>query len=73
MLVKSYASTIYLAGRNSFPNLALIGKSDYVEPVKQYAAANYSTSLIDYARDQGYITPQEHADTIALKTPNDPQ
>jgi hypothetical protein len=44
-----------------------------VEPVKQRAAEAYYIDDIDRALSQGYITPEEHADTLALKGPTDPQ
>lgn len=72
LLVRSYATNVYLTGRNSLSNIAST-RSEYVEPVMLYAAQNYYINDIDYALARGFITPQEHADTLALKTPNDPQ
>lgn len=72
LLVKSYATNVYLLGKNSLSNIATT-RPDYVEPVKQYAADNYYIDEIDTALTKGYITPSEHADTLALKGPEDPQ
>lgn len=44
-------------------------KPEYVQPVKQYAAATYSYDQIDNALAKGWITAQEHADTTALMPP----
>lgn len=62
-LTKQYAMGIYLLG-NSSVSLSTI-PAEYVEPVKQYAALNYSIAAIDNALAQGWITQQEYADTIA--------
>lgn len=62
-LVVAYARAIYLDGTKKFPEI----KPDYVEPVKKYAAANYSVEQIDNALNQEYITLQEYNDTMAYK------
>lgn len=72
ILVRSYATNIYWTGKNSFANISLT-RPEYVEPVKEYAAKSYYIEDIDSSLTKGYITPQEHADTLALKTPDDPQ
>jgi len=72
ILVKSYATNVYLTGRNSLSNIALT-RPEYVAPVMQYAADTYYIDDINYALTQGWITPTEHADTLALKGPEDPQ
>jgi len=72
LLVRSYATNVYLAGTNSFANIAAT-RPDYVQPVKQYAADKYYIDDIDNALTKGWITPEEHADTLALKGPEDPQ
>jgi hypothetical protein len=76
LLVKSYASNIYMTGRNSFENIEAT-RPEYVTPdggpVMAYAAKEYYIDDINRALDLGYITPQQHADTLALKGPNDKQ
>jgi hypothetical protein len=72
LLVNSYATNIYLLGKNSFSNIALT-RPEYVEPVKQRGADHYYIDEIDTALTKGYITPSEHADTLALKEADDPQ
>lgn len=72
LLVNSYASNVYLLGINSLSNIALT-RPDYVEPVKQRAADAYYIENIDNALKRGWITEQEHADTMALKGVDDPQ
>jgi len=72
ILVKSYATNVYLTGRNSLANIALT-RPEYVAPVMQYAADTYYIDDIDYALTQGWITSTEHADTLALKGSEDPQ
>lgn len=72
LLVRSYAVNIYLTGKNSFANIG-VTRPEYVEPVKQYAADNYYIEHIDDALKSGWITPEEHAETLALKGPEDPQ
>lgn len=78
LLVRSYASNIYLTGGNSFENIEnQPSKVEYVTPdggpVMLHAARNYFLNDIDSALVKGWITPQEHVDTIALKRPDDPQ
>lgn len=72
LLVNSYASNVYLLGKNSLTNIGLT-RPEYVEPVKQRAADVYYIDEIDNALMKGWITSQEHADTLALKGPEDPQ
>jgi len=72
LLVKSYATNVYLTGTNSLSNIAAT-RPEYVQPVMQRAADAFYIDDIDYALSQGWITPQEHADTLALKGPEDPQ
>ncbi|KKC45822.1 hypothetical protein VE23_25205 [Paenibacillus sp. D9] len=64
-LVGSYARDIFLYGNRTFPSI----KPDYVQPVKQYAAATYSYDQVDNALSRGWITAQEHAHTTALMPP----
>ena len=72
LLVKSYATNVYLTGRNSLANIALT-RPEYVIPVMQYAADTYYIDDIDRALTENWITPIEHADTLALKGMEDPQ
>lgn len=72
LLVKSYATNVYLIGKNSLTNIAAT-RPEYVEPVKQQAATAFYIDDIDRALANGWITPSEHADTLALKTAEDPQ
>lgn len=68
-LTSSYAKAIYLDGTKRFSQI----RPEYVEPVKQYAADTYTITDIDNALTMTWITEQEHADTLALKGPEDPQ
>lgn len=72
LLVRAYATNIYLAGQNTFANISKT-RPEYVEPVKKYAASNYYIEDIDYSLAKGFITPEEHAETLALKDAEDPQ
>lgn len=72
LLVNSYATSVYLTGTNSLTNIAIL-RPEYVEPVKKRGADNYYIDDIDRALLRGYITQEEHADTLALKTPSSPQ
>lgn len=72
ILVKSYATNVYLTGRNSLTNIGAT-RPDYVEPVMKYCADNYWIENVDDALTNGWITAQEHADTLALKEADDPQ
>lgn len=72
LLVRSYSTNVYLTGMNSLTNINAT-RPQYVAPVMQYAASNYYIEDIDSSLTKGFITAQEHADTQALKTENDPQ
>jgi hypothetical protein len=72
LLVKSYATNVYRTGMNSLTNIATT-RPEYVQPVKQRAADFYYIEEIDEALTKGWITPEEHADTLALKGAEDPQ
>lgn len=72
LLVKSYATNVYLTGGNSLTNIGAT-RPEYVQPVMQYCADKYYINNVDTALANGWITPQEHADTLALKGPKDPQ
>jgi hypothetical protein len=62
-LTKAYAQAIYLDGTKKFSDI----RPEYVEPVKQHSAANYSDTQIQNALDNGWISEQEYQATIALK------
>lgn len=72
ILVKVYATNIYLAGANSFANIEAT-RPEYVQPVKKRAAEAYYIDDITRALNNGWITVEEHAETLALKTAEDPQ
>lgn len=72
LLVRSYVLTVYMTGRNSLANIAIL-RPEYVEPVKQHAADTLYIEDIDAALTNGWVTQEEHADTLALKGPEDPQ
>lgn len=72
LLVNSYAANVYMTGRNSLSNIGAT-RPEYVAPVMKRAAEHYYIDDIDRALTNGWITTEEHADTLALKTPNDPQ
>lgn len=64
-LVTAYAKAIYKDGTKRFSDI----RPEYVVPVKQYAAANYTDLDIEIARDNGWITATEYDETMAYKTP----
>lgn len=68
-LVVAYAKAIYIDGTKKFADI----RPEYVAPVKQYAADTYTINQINNALSVGYISQQEHDDTMALKGPEDPQ
>jgi hypothetical protein len=59
----TFARSIFLYGTNKLATIP----AEYVEPVKQYAAATYSQDQLDQALAQGYITQQEFDETVAYK------
>lgn len=65
-----YARKIYLYGterftaRDGFPGIT----EEYHQPVKQYAASNFTLSQIDYALNRGWINQQEYDETVVLIT-----
>lgn len=72
LLVKAYAQNVYRTGMNTLANIEAT-RPLYVAPVMQYAADTYYIDDIDDALTNGWITPIEHADTLALKGLEDPQ
>lgn len=63
-VTSTYARDIYLFGNRTLQDVP----SQYVEPIKQYAAANFTQEEIDNALAKGWITQQEYNDTMAYKT-----
>lgn len=61
--VGPYARSIYLDGTLTFQQIA----TEYWQPVKTYAATNFTQNQIDNALAQSYITQQEYDDTMAIK------
>lgn len=64
LLVKAYAVNIYRYGNRTFESIPV----EYHQPVKQYAAINFTLAEIDNALAKGYITEQEYTDTLAYIT-----
>jgi hypothetical protein len=65
-LTKAYAQAIFLDGTKKFSDI----RTEYVEPVKQHAAANYSKAQIDNALAKGWITQFEYDETLGYKYPD---
>ena len=63
LLVKMYASNIITYGNRNFGTIP----ENYVQPVKEYIALNYTDWQIDSALVQGYITEQEYTEIMTLK------
>jgi hypothetical protein len=57
----SYARSIYSLGTLTLTAIP----AEYYIPVEQYAAANYTTSQIDNALAQGWITQDQYDETMA--------
>lgn len=72
LLVKSYALNVYMNGTTTFEYIQSV-RPDYVLPVKQRGADAFYIEDIDDALTKGWITQQEHDDTLALKGPEDPK
>jgi hypothetical protein len=62
-LAAAYARAIYLDGTKKFSDI----KPEYIDPVKQYAGANYTQEQIDGAFYNKFITSKEYADTLSYK------
>jgi hypothetical protein len=60
----TYARNIYIYGTTNFASIPL----EYHVPVKQRAAELYSEADILNALNQGWITQQEHDETLAYKS-----
>jgi hypothetical protein len=63
LLVKMYATNIITYGNRNFETIP----EDYVEPVKEYVAMNYTNYQIDKALEKEYITEQEYTDIMTLR------
>jgi len=72
LLVNSYAQNVYRTGMTTLANIEAT-RPQYIAPVMQRAASTYYIEEIDDALTKAWITSQEHADTLALKTVDDPQ
>jgi hypothetical protein len=65
-----YARDIYIFGtkrfteRDGYPAI----NPEYIQPVKEYAAKNYTQSQIDNALARTWINQQEYDETCALIT-----
>jgi hypothetical protein len=68
--VGPYARNIYLYGTRSFSghNGTNSIPLEYHEPVKQYAADNFTRGQIDEALVKNFVTQQEYDDTVAKIT-----
>ena len=65
LLVKQYAVCVYVYGTRKFDTVV----ADYHEPVKKFAAENYTLEQIDNALVKGNITETEYQETIAYTQP----
>lgn len=63
LLVKMYATNIITYGNRNFGTTP----ENYVQPVKEYIALNYTDWQIDNALVQGYITEQEYTEIMTLR------
>lgn len=63
LLVKMYATNIITYGNRNFGTIP----ENYVHPVKEYIALNYTDWQIDNALVQGYITEQEYTEIMTLR------
>lgn len=60
ILTKQYAVCVYVYGTRKFETVV----SDYHEPIKQFAAKNYTLEQIDNALVKEYITESEYIETM---------
>lgn len=58
-----YTSNIITYGNRNFTTIP----TEYVEPVKEYTAVNYTNFQIDTSLTRGYISEQEYTDIMTLK------
>jgi hypothetical protein len=61
LLVRSYATNIYIYGNRTFATIP----SEYHESVKHHAAGTYSLYQIDIAYANIWITETEYNETLA--------
>ncbi|MCM3789406.1 hypothetical protein M3221_13450 [Domibacillus indicus] len=66
----TYARNIYIYGETTETRFTNI-PAEYVEPVKQKAAAVYSEDEIHNAHTNEWITQPEYDDTVAYKYPTE--
>jgi hypothetical protein len=66
----TYSRSIYLYGTQRFTTRdGYTGiPAEYVQPVKEYAAKNFTLYETDDALTQTWITQQEYDDTVILRT-----
>lgn len=62
-LTSAYGKAIYIDGTRTFSTIL----PDYIEPVKQKAAATYTDDQIKTSLEMGYINQSEYDETIAYK------
>ena len=60
LLVRSYATNIYIYGNRTFSTIP----AEYHDSVKQQAANTYSLAQIDNALVNGWITETEYNETL---------
>lgn len=65
LLTKQYAVCVFVYGTRKFETVV----SDYHEPVKKYAADNYTLEQIDNALVKGFVTESEYQETIKYTQP----
>jgi len=58
-----YARSIYSYGTATFADIP----TEYIQPVKEYAAKTFSQYEMDLAIGNGFITQQQYDETILLK------
>lgn len=73
--VSTYARNIYMTGTERLTAREQYGgiPDHYRGPVLQFAAKNYYIESLDHALAKEWLTPEEHQETMALKTAEDPQ
>lgn len=64
LLVSAYARNIITYGNRDFTTIP----ADYVQPVKEHIAQNYTNAQIDKALENRYITEHDFTDIMTLKT-----
>lgn len=67
-VTSTYARNIYLLGASSFTKIQN-EQPQYIEPVKQFAAQNYTDDQIKRALDNDWINQQQYDDTMTYKYP----